>query len=81
MNNYFVISIQQVGGTTPCTIFGYSTREEALSAYHSTLASNYIAENLDGFSVIVLNIHGGTEVKEYWQKPVPPVDVDVDVEP
>lgn len=72
MNAYFVVSIQQVGETTPTTINGYETKEAALSAYHSTLASNYISETLDAFTVVLLNGHGGTELREYWEKTNPP---------
>ena len=69
MLHYFVVSIQKIGAETPCTITGYSSREEACSAYHSTLASNYISETMEGFSVVLMNEHGGTEMKEYWERP------------
>lgn len=68
---YFVVSIQMIGTTAPCTINSYDTFEGACSAYHSVLASNYISETLDGFSVVLLNEHGATEMKEYWVKPAP----------
>ena len=67
---YFVVSIQKVGETNPCSIFSYDTKEQACSAYHSTLASNYVSETLDAFSVVLLNEHGATEMKEFWEKPV-----------
>lgn len=72
---FYVISIQTVGETHPCSIFAFPTKEEAMSNYHSTLASNYIS-TLDAFSTVVLNEHGGTEVKEYWEKPVPEPNAD-----
>lgn len=69
---YFVISIQNLkSGSTAQSIFAYDTREEALSVYHSTLASNYISESLSGFCTMVINSHGGTEVREFWDAPVP----------
>ena len=74
MNHYFVVSTQKTGTSTPVSVYGYATKEEALSAYHNTLASNYISETLDGFSVVLLNEHGGTEEKEYWEKPVEVVE-------
>jgi len=68
---FYVVSTQTVGETHPCSIFAFETKEEAMSRYHSTLASDYVAENLDAFAVAVLNEHGGTEVREYWEKPAP----------
>ena len=68
---FFVISIQTTEETTSQSIFAYDTKEEALSAYHSTLASDYIATALIAFCAMVVNEHGGTEVREYWEKPEP----------
>ena len=71
MGKYFLTSIQTIGDSSPVSTFAYNTLKEALSAYHATLASDYIA-SLDGFACVVLNEHGGTEAKEYWEKtPVP----------
>ena len=67
---YYVISIQKTTEGNVQAIFAYDSRESALSAYHSTLASNYISETLDGFCVVLINEHGGTEFKEYWDKPI-----------
>lgn len=69
---YYVVSIQKVGETHPCSIFAFPTKEEAMSRYHSTLASNYVSPTLDAFSTVVLNDHGGTEAREYWEKPINP---------
>lgn len=71
---YFVVSIQKIGENSPCTITSYDNDKDAYSAYHSILASNYISETLDAFSVVVLNEHGGTEIKEYFVKPLPVSD-------
>ena len=68
---FFVVSIQRTGDSNPVSIFAYNTKEEALSAYHSTLASNYISETLVEFCAMVVNEHGGTEVREYWEAPQP----------
>lgn len=68
---YFVISIQRQGEVTPCSIAAFDTRDAAASNYHSILASNYISETLDGFCVMLINEHGGTEMREYWEKQVP----------
>ena len=71
MSNYYVVTIQKTETENPVSIFGYETREEAQSAFHSTLASCYQNENLVEFSVVVLNEHGGTEDREFWVKPSP----------
>ena len=69
---YYVVSIQNFkAGSYAQSIFAYDTREEALSVYHSTLASNYVSDALSGFCVMVINGHGGTEVREYWEEPIP----------
>lgn len=68
---FFLISIQKAKtGEVTQAIFQYSNRTDAMSAYHSTLASDYISENLDGFCVEVINEHGGIEVKEFYYTPV-----------
>ena len=68
---FFLISIQKdKTGSATQGIFQYANRADAMSAYHSTLASNYISETLDGFCTMVINEHGGTEVKEYYYTPV-----------
>lgn len=68
---YFLISIQYVNdGTNPCGIFAYNSKEEVLSSFHSTLASNYISSNLNGFLCIVIDEYGMTIRKEDWTKPV-----------
>lgn len=67
---YFVVNIQKLEGQTAQSIFAYADRKEAMSVYHSTLASNYVSDALLGFSVAVLNEHLGTEIREYYDKPV-----------
>ena len=67
---FYVVSIQNLGETTAQSIFAYEDRKEAFSAYHSTLASNYVSDAVKGFCTMVLNEHGGTEAREYYDKPV-----------
>lgn len=67
---YFVISIQNLGEQTAQSIFAYSSKKEAMSVYHSTLASNYVSDALKGFCTMVVNEHGGTEAREYYDEPV-----------
>lgn len=66
---YYVVSMQRTGDASPASIFGYNTLEEARSAYHTTLASNYVSEVLDAFCVMLINEHGGVEAKEFWERP------------
>ena len=65
---YYIVSIQKMKDETRAqSVFGYATKEEALSVYHSTLASNYISETLALFAVSLLNEHGAVEAHEYWE--------------
>lgn len=62
---YFLVNIQHTNADSfPSSIFPYSDYNEARSAYHSTLASNYAAD-LKGFSVVLLNQYGNTIAQEY----------------
>ena len=71
--NFYVISIQKTADTNPVGIFAYPDKESALAAYHSTLFSNYSnVGNLTSFCTMVINEHGGTEAREYWEKPYEP---------
>jgi len=66
---HFLISIQYVNdGTSPCGIFAYENREAALSAFYSTVASNYANPNLNGFLCMVIDEYGMTIRKENWTK-------------
>ena len=71
MNNYYVVSIQKTENSNPISITGYESRDDAMSAYHSTLASNYLSDVLVSFAVLLLNEHGGTEAREFWAAPIP----------
>lgn len=68
---YFLVSIQTLStGQTPSSIAGYSALEDAISAYHATLASNYIS-NLNGFTVMIIDQNGVIYKKESYIKPEP----------
>ena len=69
---FYLISIQMLEGSTAQAIYSYGDKTSAMSAYHSTLASNYASTALNGFCVMVINKHGGTEIREYWEKPYTP---------
>ena len=69
---YYMLSILTTAGGTSQTAYGYNSREAALEAYHKTLSNNYASTILLGFCTVLLNQHGGTEAKEYWEKPEGP---------
>ena len=74
---YFVVSIQEVeDGTTAQSIFAYDNKDQAFSVYHQTLASNYAASSLQAFCTLIINEHGGTEVREFWDRPTPPPNAE-----
>lgn len=65
----FLISIQYVNdGTNPCGIFAYNDEDSAISAYHSTLASNYANPNLNEFLCMVIDDNGVIIRTEKWTK-------------
>ena len=66
---YYVVNIQIKDSTSAQSIFEYATKEDAETAYHSTLASNYTGvkdSNLDSFSVVLLNQYGTMEDNECY---------------
>ena len=66
---YFLVSIQTLNtGTTPSSIAGYGVLEDAISAFHATLATNYISD-LNGVVVMVIDQNGVIHKKESYIKP------------
>lgn len=65
MGKYFVVNIQNTGTSTPCETKGYDTLEQAKSAYHSVLSSNYANPNLKNFGVVILDEIGISVMNEY----------------
>lgn len=64
---YFLVNIQHTkDGSFPSSIQPYTDLNEAKSAYHSTLASNYAA-GLLGFSAVLLNQYGNTIAQEFFE--------------
>lgn len=73
MMAYRVVEMQEtLDGYSLQLINAYDTKESALMAYHQALAGCYASTQLKAFSVVCLNAHGGTEAKEYWEKPYEP---------
>lgn len=68
---YYLISIQNMkDGTHPCSIMAYEDREAALSAFHSTMASNYISDVIASCACVVMNEIGGIIKTEYYEAPI-----------
>ena len=69
--NYFLISTQELKVTkksenaTAQTITRYEDLNEAISAFHSTMASNYISDNILRAACYVSNDIGGIIKTEY----------------
>lgn len=63
---YYVVSIQIMKDDTQAqSIFAYESLEDALSAYHSTMASNYLSTTLKSCSCMVCNEICGVIKTEY----------------
>ena len=43
-------------------------RNKAVAVFHQKMASGMQAETLKSVLNMVINEHGGTEVKEYWER-------------
>lgn len=80
MATYYLISTQILkDGSTAQSIFPYTNEDDskalanALSAFHSTMASNYISETIEVCSCYVTNIIGGVIETAYIdnRKPEP----------
>ena len=71
MNTFFVVSVQNMGdGSQPVGIYGYADLNTAMMAYHQTCASNRANKDVASYLCMVLNAHGGTEIKEYYESPI-----------
>lgn len=73
---YYEIEIQTDNeGNDSKGIYTYETRDEAVSVFHKKQGSGMDAGragNLTKVLNLVINEHGGTETKEFWQAPVQP---------
>ena len=65
MKKYFIVNIQFTADSNPYATSDYSTIEEAKSAFHSILASNYASPVLKGFAVSLMDECGITVMNEY----------------
>ena len=69
---YLVINYQIMNdGKTASETSEKTPLKEALSTFHSILASNYISETLSAFAVTILDEHGMTVKTECYDPRVP----------
>lgn len=70
---YYEIEIQKSkDGVESKAIYSYEDRDKAIAVHHQKMASGMQNENLVSVLNMVINEHGGTETREYWQAPVEP---------
>lgn len=70
---YYEIEIQVTKeGTESKGIYSYDNKDSAVATFHQKMASGMKNTNLKSVLNMVVNEHGGTEVKEFWLAPVEP---------
>ena len=70
---YYLISIQKLSdGSQPSSMMAYDNQNAVLSAYYSTLASNYASETLEFFSVTIMDEKGVIMLHDHRYKEVLP---------
>ena len=70
---FYLITIQYLNdGTKPSSMAAYTDEKAVISAYYSTLASCYINDNLDFFSVTIMDEAGNILMHDHRYKEVLP---------
>lgn len=67
MENYFLIEVSSDGTATTKAIYGYGTSKEAISAYHTTLASMMSNPNVKESMCMVINAYGAVVKSERYR--------------
>lgn len=69
--NYYEIEIQvNKEGTESKGMYSYDSKDKAVAVFHQKMASGMNNENLATVLNMVINEHGGTEVREYFERQV-----------
>ena len=71
---YYVVRVKRLkdGTEKKSELMSYETRQEALAKFHTNMGTDMVDDTLIGSMCVVLNEHGGTEIKDYWQgEPAP----------
>lgn len=68
---FYVVRVKYLkdGTEKRSELMAYETRTQALAKFHQNLATDLVDDTLKGSMCVVLNEHGGTEEKEYWEAP------------
>lgn len=70
---YYEIEIQvNKEGEESKGMYSYDSKDKAVAVFHQKMASGMQNTNLKSVLNMVINEHGGTEVKEFWLAPVEP---------
>ena len=70
---YYEIEIQvSKAGEESKGMYSYDSKDKAVAVFHQKMASGMQNANLKSVLNMVINEHGGTEVKEFWLAPVEP---------
>ena len=70
---YYEIEIQvNKAGEESKGMYSYDSKDKAVAVFHQKMASGMQNANLKSVLNMVINEHGGTEVREFWMAPVEP---------
>ena len=67
MSKFYEIEIQiDKDGKESKGMYSYDTRDKAIAVFHQKMASGMQAGTLKSVMNMVINEHGGTEIREHW---------------
>lgn len=72
MEKWYVAQAQTFndGSADAKALFDYATREEALSAFFSVMASSTANDKVATVMCILMNKYGDTDHREFWERPI-----------
>lgn len=69
MGKCFEIEVQiDKDGKESKGMYSYDSKDKAVAVFHQKMASGMQSTGLKAVLNMVINEHGGTEVKEYWER-------------
>lgn len=74
---FYVVRVKYLldGTEKRSELMAYETQQEAVAKFHNNLGADMSDDTLKGSMCVVLNAHGGTVDKEYWEIPDEPVSI------
>lgn len=67
---YYEIEIQvSKEGEESKGMYSYDSKDKAVAVFHQKMASGMQNQDLKSVLNMVINEHGGTEIREYWTAP------------